>query len=139
MDKKTAFSNLLLDVEFQRLNRALKKVTMFDILGVENKELPFTRLLTWLLNPHADHQMGAFPLRSFLRHCLKARQMADDVINAMLLEELNFAEVSVSSEYQIDSPTENRTENQTGSRGRLPFARHLRMRSSYASSACCVP
>lgn len=102
MDNTRAFSNLLLDDNFQNLNRVLKKITIFDILRIEDKEVPFTRLLAWLLDPYADHQMGSFPIRSFLRHCIKREKRSEEVINALQLEELNFADVSVSSEYQID-------------------------------------
>ncbi len=102
MNNETAFSNLLLDDNFQNLNRIRKKKTIFDILGVDDKEVPFTRLLSWLLDPYADHQMGSFPIKSFLRQSLRREKKNKDVITALQLEELNFADVGVKSEYQID-------------------------------------
>lgn len=103
MDQQVALSNLLLDENFQQLNDALKKKTIFDILQIENKELPFTRLLAWLLDPHADHQMGTTPIRSFLRHCLRGSQNARMQINALLYESLNFADIRLSSEFPIST------------------------------------
>jgi hypothetical protein len=103
MDQQVALSNLLLDENFQKLNNALKKKTIFDILQIENKELPFTRLLAWLLDPHADHRMGATPIRSFLRHCLRASQNAKFKINALQYELLNFADIRLSSEFPIST------------------------------------
>jgi hypothetical protein len=119
MDNQTAFSNLLLDENFQHLNRTLKKLTIFDILRIEDKEVPFTCLLAWLLDPYADHQMGPFPIRSFLRHCLRREKRGEEVINALQLEELNFADVRVSSEYQIDIEMEGDAGDPEKKKGRL--------------------
>lgn len=103
MNQQIAISNLLLDEDFQRLNNVLKKKTIFDILQIENKELPFTRLLAWLLDPHADHQMRTAPLRAFLRHCLRVSQDGGVQVNALPYESLNFAEVRLSSEFAIST------------------------------------
>lgn len=125
MDNTRAFSNLLLDDNFQNLNRALKKITIFDILRVEDKEVPFTCLLAWLLDPYADHQMGSYPIRSFLRHCLKGEKGSAKVINALQLEELNFADISVSSEYQIDLEVGGNAGDSAMKKGRLDIYAEL--------------
>ncbi|MBV5328992.1 MAG: PD-(D/E)XK nuclease family protein [Chlorobium sp.] len=100
MDYRTAFSNLILDDNFQNLNNILKEKTIFDIMGIQDREVSFTRLLAWLLDPHAGHQMGVFPIKSLLRLCLQTGENKN-IGNAVELESLNFLDIKVSCEYFI--------------------------------------
>ncbi|OQX05446.1 MAG: hypothetical protein BWK76_27475 [Desulfobulbaceae bacterium A2] len=102
MDSMTAFAKLLLDDNFLKLNNILKEKTIFDIFGVENKEVPFTRLLAWLLDPHAGHQMGVVPIKSFLRLCIKEGDPGN-FDNALRLEMLNLSNINVTPEYPIEN------------------------------------
>lgn len=119
MNQEKAFSNLLLDQNFQKLNDLLRKLTVFDILKIENKELPFTRLLTWLLDPQADHQMGARPLKLFMRECLAGAPDDQTLMNAAQLELLNLSDVALYSEYQVEATLSNSSGTVTRREGRL--------------------
>ena len=64
--QREALQNLILDRDFERLEDQLAEFNLFDVLGVEHKELQHSALLAWLLNPRGSHGLGDYFLRKFL-------------------------------------------------------------------------
>ena len=53
--QRESLQNFILDRDFERLEDELAEFNLFDVLGVEHKELQHSALLAWLLNPRGSH------------------------------------------------------------------------------------
>lgn|GEM_PF-5618495 len=106
MDFESAVNKILLDENFHQLNKALNSTSIFHMMKIENQEVPFSRLLTWILNPHSNHGMGDYPLKAFLRMCCRLA-MSDKEISfrnlprALDIENLSSSNIDVIAEYKF--------------------------------------
>ena len=64
--QRESLQNFILDRDFERLEDQLAEFNLFDVLGVEHKELQHSALLAWLLNPRGSHGLRDYFLRKFL-------------------------------------------------------------------------
>ena len=64
--QREALQNLILDRDFEILEDQLAEFNLFDVLGIEHKELQHSALLAWLLNPRGSHGLRDYFLRKFL-------------------------------------------------------------------------
>ncbi len=72
---KVKLNELVQDLEFLKLDKILKKnINVFQILGIETKEVFYSRMIAWLLNPNENHDFGADFLREFLKELFKNNQ-----------------------------------------------------------------
>jgi len=95
MDLRTALNTLLAHPAFAELERRLRDLTLFGILGIERRELSHAALLRWLLDPHASHGLGTAPLSTFMTVAYRLGGHPNR-IDAIALDglELNTAEVT---------------------------------------------
>ena len=52
---KELYSNLLNDVDFDKLDLGLKNPNIFSILRITRNEIRHSNFLSWLLNPKGSH------------------------------------------------------------------------------------
>lgn len=61
---------LVLDNDFQKLEQSISSTSFFKIVGRTHQETWHSMFLSWLLDPHASHEMGFFALRKLLLFCI---------------------------------------------------------------------
>ena len=64
---KELYSNLLNDVDFDKLDLGLKNPNIFSILRISKNEIRHSNFLCWLLDPNQSHGLGDIFLKRFLR------------------------------------------------------------------------
>jgi hypothetical protein len=74
-DLKSKFSELLDDLDFDRLSLGLQKPNIFQILGVTRTEIRHSNFLSWLLDANANHGLGRQVVMRFLRSVLADRRV----------------------------------------------------------------
>ncbi len=70
--QREALENLILDRDFELLEDRLAEFNLFDVLGVQHRELQHSALLAWLLNPRGSHGLRDYFLRKFLSEAARA-------------------------------------------------------------------
>ena len=70
--QREALENLILDRDFGLLEDQLAELNLFDLLGVQQRELQRSALLAWLLNPRGSHGLRDYFLRTFLSEAARA-------------------------------------------------------------------
>ncbi len=64
-------NDLVQEPDFTELNKLLQsKFNLFQLLDIEIKEIYYSKILGWLLNPQANHKLGDWFLREFLKHLI---------------------------------------------------------------------
>lgn len=64
-------NDLVQEPDFTELNKLLQsKFNLFQLLDIEIKEIYYSKILGWLLNPQANHKLGDMFLREFLKHLI---------------------------------------------------------------------
>ncbi|MBZ0134993.1 MAG: PD-(D/E)XK nuclease family protein [Planctomycetes bacterium] len=63
---RLALNKILSAPEFRDLQTRIDDVGILEVLGIHRREIYHTKALAWLLNPEAEHGMGADLLKSFL-------------------------------------------------------------------------
>ena len=91
------YSNLLDDVDFDRLDLGLKKPNIFSILKISRNEIRHSNFLSWLLNPKESHGLGDIFLKRFLREVFSSDKF--DGISQVDVEGLDFTRVDVLREW----------------------------------------
>lgn len=61
-----ALQALIMDPDFERLEDLLAEFNLFDVLGIQRRELQHSAFLAWLLNPRGSHGLRDYFLRHFL-------------------------------------------------------------------------
>ena len=64
--EELALQALIMDPGFERLEDLLAEFNLFDVLGIQRRELQHSAFLAWLLNPHGSHGLRDYFLRHFL-------------------------------------------------------------------------
>ena len=62
---KELYSNLLNDVDFDKLDLGLKNPNIFSILRISRNEIRHSNFLCWLLDPNQSHGLGDIFLKRF--------------------------------------------------------------------------
>ena len=91
------YSNLLDDVDFDRLDLGLKKPNIFSILKISRNEIRHSNFLSWLLNPKESHGLGDIFLKRFLREVFSSDKF--EGISQVDVEGLDFTRVDVLREW----------------------------------------
>ena len=99
--QRSALNLLVSAPEFQTLERKLRNKSVFQILGIENRELSHAKFLAWLLNPLESHGMGNTPLRGFLL-LAASKQTDQDVLDVLDVDELELDALRVETEIPIN-------------------------------------
>jgi hypothetical protein len=94
--------------DFECLNQRLSQPTLFDVLGISEKEHAHSRMLGWLLDPTAPHGLGSTVLRRFLYEAAKLTRSANIEfdgngfpITPLQAETFSFSDVTLLPEYCI--------------------------------------
>ena len=66
-DINNRYSQLVKDINFDKLDLELKNPNIFHILKISNTEIRHSNFLSWLLDPSQSHKMGDIFLKRFLR------------------------------------------------------------------------
>ena len=64
--RELALQALIMDPNFERLEDLLAEFNLFDVLGIQRRELQHSAFLAWLLNPRGSHGLRDYFLRHFL-------------------------------------------------------------------------
>lgn len=64
--EELALQALIMDPNFERLEDLLAEFNLFDVLGIQRRELQHSAFLAWLLNPRGSHGLRDYFLRHFL-------------------------------------------------------------------------
>ena len=91
------YSNLLDDVDFDRLDLGLKKPNIFSILKISRNEIRHSNFLSWLLNPKDSHGLGDIFLKRFLREVFSSDKF--EGISQVDVEGLDLTRVDVLREW----------------------------------------
>jgi len=94
---KELYSNLLNDVDFDKLDLGLKNPNIFSILRITRNEIRHSNFLSWLLNPKGSHGLDDLFLKRFLREVFSSEKFGD--IDQVDVEGLNLNEVQVLREW----------------------------------------
>lgn len=91
------YSNLLDDVDFDRLDLGLKKPNIFSILKISRNEIRHSNFLSWLLDPKNSHGLGDIFLKRFLREVFSSDKF--EGISQVDVEGLDLTRVDVLREW----------------------------------------
>lgn len=94
---KELYSNLLNDVDFDKLDLGLKNPNIFSILRITKNEIRHSNFLSWLLEPKGSHGLDDLFLKRFLREVFSSERFGD--IDQVDVEGLNLNEVQVLREW----------------------------------------
>ena len=70
--EELALQALIMDPNFERLEDLLAEFNLFDVLGIQRRELQHSAFLAWLLNPRGSHGLRDYFLRHFLSQAAAA-------------------------------------------------------------------
>jgi hypothetical protein len=97
---------LLLDPEFEELqNKLTDEVDFMSILNVSHKELQHSNILGWLFNPNANHGLGEYFIKAFIKRCFIVNKYQpigynDKLLSITQFDELDLDDVIVKREYK---------------------------------------
>lgn len=103
--KITALHGLLINnADFRRLHAYLHRFNPIKVMQASRSEIRNSSILSWLLNPHESHGLGADFLREFVAATLKIQNPLD----ALRALPADFSDAQVLSETNPDAGDKNR-------------------------------
>jgi hypothetical protein len=97
-DLKTAYDQLVADIDFDKLELGLRNPNIFDVLQITKNEIRHSNFLAWLLDSRGSHNLGDLFLRRFLREVFASDLMAD--LDQVEANELELSGVEIRREWQ---------------------------------------
>ncbi len=102
--------NLENDKSFQQLNQQVNSFNTLKILRLENHEIRHSNILSWLLSPRENHNLGDYFLRKIMEQIILIDENLDnpnynlieEVLNHSLIESHIFREVKTNNNRFID-------------------------------------
>ena len=71
-------NDLVQESDFIELNKLLQsKFNLFQLLNIETKEIYYSKILGWLLNPQENHKLGDIFLREFLKTLIRNNERSN--------------------------------------------------------------
>ena len=95
---KTKYSQLIKDINFDRLDLELKNPNIFQILKISNTEIRHSNFLSWLLDPSQSHKIGDIFLKRFLREVFSSDKF--ETIDQIDVEGMNLSNVQIYREWK---------------------------------------
>ena len=92
------YRRLVNDIDFEKLELGLDRQNIFKILSIETNELRHSNMLAWLLNPMANHKLGAKVLKRVLRQIFSSQLSSD--LSPVDAEGIDFNSVQIAREWQ---------------------------------------
>ena len=94
-----ALEAFVLDHDLEKLEDLLSGFNLFDVLGIQKRELQHSAFLAWLLNPQGSHGLGDYFLRAFLLQAAKeARERGFSDITPLDVDAWKFDNVDIATE-----------------------------------------
>jgi len=91
---------LLNNPELDKLEGLLSQFNIFETLNIVNAEVRHSNVLAWLLNPLANHGLGNFVLKQFLKYFVSEnKETLADTISFFDIELLSYADTEVRREW----------------------------------------
>ena len=97
-DINNRYSQLVKDINFDKLDLELKNPNIFHILKISNTEIRHSNFLSWLLDPSQSHKMGDIFLKRFLREVFSSDKF--DKLNQVDVEGMNLTDVHIYREWK---------------------------------------
>lgn len=100
----SGLNKLVQDPDFLELNSLLQsKFNLFHLLEIESKEIYYSKILSWLINPYANHKLEDLFLRNFLKNLIEINpdKFNELNINYIEIDCMPFENVKVSVEQTI--------------------------------------
>lgn len=99
MNETETLKNFLLDASLieELENNFSNKPNIFSILKVENKEIRHSNLLSWLLNPRENHNLGKTFLSKFIERYVNTNVREDKTVKLQLM---NLDNIQVRREWE---------------------------------------
>ena len=97
-DINNRYSQLVKDIDFDKLDLELKNPNIFHILKISNTEIRHSNFLSWLLDPSQSHKMGDIFLKRFLREVFSSDKF--DKLNQVDVEGMNLTDVQIYREWK---------------------------------------
>ena len=94
---KELYSNLLNDVDFDKLDLGLKNPNIFSILRISRNEIRHSNFLCWLLDPNQSHGLGDIFLKRFLREVFSSDRF--EQVSQVDVEGLNLSDAEILREW----------------------------------------
>jgi hypothetical protein len=91
-------SNLLTDMDFERIEMSLKEPNIFKALSVERMELKHSNFIGYLLNPNSNHGLDDIFLKKFLRDIFSDTKA--DRRTIFDVDSLNFNQIEIRREWR---------------------------------------
>ncbi|HOB54597.1 MAG TPA: PD-(D/E)XK nuclease family protein [Acidobacteriota bacterium] len=109
LDPKQCLESIMASPLYQELKDTIGQKTIFEILGIQSRELPHASLVGWLLNPQESHGLGRLPLHQFLLTLCRKKYVGGaeklpimyDCLNAWTLDSLPLEQAIVETEYPL--------------------------------------
>ncbi len=95
---RTAYTNLVNDPTFDKLELKLNQPNIFEIIGVVNKEIRHSNFIGWLCDPNKPHGLQEIFLKRFLREIFASSMLCN--YDALFAEELKYDEVKIRREWR---------------------------------------
>ena len=95
---KIKYSQLIKDINFDRLDLELKNPNIFQILKISNTEIRHSNFLSWLLDPSQSHKIGDIFLKRFLREVFSSDKF--EKIDQIDVEGMNLSNVQIYREWK---------------------------------------
>ena len=87
--------DMMIDTRLEKIENYLTEFNLFDVLGIARMEIRHSNALSWLIDPHQDHNLGAGLLKGLIneaiqkRYCSKEQQylpLCDGEVTKVLQE-----------------------------------------------------
>lgn len=92
---------ILNNPDLERLEDLLSQFNIFETLNIVNTEIRHSYVLAWLLNPNANHGLGVYFLKKFLKYLISNNKRSlDPEISVFDFEIFDLSSVEVRREWQ---------------------------------------
>lgn len=97
-----ALEQFLLDnPALDNLEALLGEFNVFETLNIINAEIRHSSVLSWLLDPTANHGLGDYFLKQFLKHFVTTnKSILHDLISLFDIETFNFSNIEIRREWR---------------------------------------
>lgn len=111
LDPKQCLESIMASPQYQKLKDTIGQKTIFQVLGIQSRELSHASLVGWLLDPQESHGLGRLPLHQFLLALCRKKFVEGseklpimyDCLNAWTLDSLPLEQATVETEYHLES------------------------------------
>lgn len=87
--------------ELDKLENLLSQFNIFETLNIVSAEIRHSNVLAWLLNPNANHGLGGYFVKQFLKYLIsKNKDYLDPQVSLFDFEIFNYSFLEIRREWQ---------------------------------------